>query len=254
MGDLPSTRVPPSSDPKHEEECDMVDVLTPIEFQKKLVEHGYNLPQYGADGYWGEETAVACDRWFEDGADLNAEPEPGPAPGTSIVPDEWMPDCTMLRVIVHWTAGAYAVSATDKQHYHIIVGGDSVLVRGDNSIEANVSTNDNDGYAAHTKNCNSGSIGVSAACMAGAVESPFKPGAYPLKQSQWQTLAAVVADLCRKYDIPVTNETVLQHGEVEDNLNIPQDGKWDICKLPWQPSWTTQQVGDDFRSRVSDLL
>lgn len=169
------------------------------------------------------------------------------------VPDEWMQDVAMDRVIVHWTAGSYAVSATDREHYHIIVDGDGKLHRGDHSISDNVNTSDDD-YAAHTKGCNTKSIGVSAACMAGAVQNPFNPGAYPLRQIQWQTLAAVAADLCRKYKIEVTPKTVLQHGEVQKNLGIAQAGKWDITKLPWATSMTASDVCDQFRSLVSKLL
>lgn len=231
----------------------MSEIWTPIEFQKRLEEHGYNLPQYGADGYWGDETSEACQRWFRDEVDLAADMPPPPE-GSGIVPPDWMPSCKMVRVIVHWTAGSYTVSSTDREHYHIIVGGDSQLVRGDNPITANVSTSDNDGYAAHTKSCNSGSIGISAACMAGAVESPFKPGSYPLLKAQWLTLAAVTADLCKSYGIKVTPETVLQHGEVQKNLGIAQDGKWDINKLPWEPNWGTDDVGDAFRAEVSERV
>jgi len=157
----------------------------------------------------------------------------------------------MQRVIVHWTAGSYTVSSTDRESYHIIVGGDGQLVRGDNSIKANVSTSDSDGYAAHTKNCNSGSIGISAACMAGAIESPFNAGGYPLRQVQWDTLAAVAADLCRSYSIEVSPTTVLQHGEVQANLGIAQSGKWDINVLPWDPAL---KGGDVFRENVSRIL
>jgi N-acetyl-anhydromuramyl-L-alanine amidase AmpD len=222
---------------------------TPIEFQKRLIEHGYSLPQYGADGYWGDETSEACQRWFRDGTDLAADLPPVAAAG--LVPIDWMPECSMQRVIVHWTAGSYTVSAVDREHYHIIVGGDAGLVRGDFPITANVSTNDADGYAAHTKSCNSGSIGVSAACMAGAIESPFSPGSYPLLKTQWQTLAAVAADLCNRYGIKVTPQTVLQHGEVQANLGIAQSGKWDINVLPWAP---TEDAGDAFRAEVKARL
>ena len=225
---------------------------TPTEFQKKLMEHGYPLPQFGADGYWGGETSDACALWFRDGTDLDADLPPPPI-GGSIVPAAWMQDCDMDRVIVHWTAGSYVVSATDREHYHIIVGGDAQLVKGDKDIIDNVSSSDGD-YAAHTKNCNSGSIGISAACMAGAIESPFKPGSYPLLMVQWETLAAIAADLCNKYGIKVTPQTVLQHGEVQENLDIAQSGKWDICKLPWSGSMSTEQVGDQFRGMVEDRM
>ena len=63
---------------------------------------------------------------------------------------------------------------TDHEHYHVVVGGTGELDRGDHPISDNSNTSDND-YAAHTKNCNTQSIGISAACMAGAIESPFSP-------------------------------------------------------------------------------
>lgn len=228
--------------------------MTPIEFQQLLMRNGYKLPRYGDDGSWGEETAEACESWFDDGIDLTENPAPSPSPGSGIVPADWMPDCAMERIIVHWTAGAYAVSQTDVEHYHIVVDGDGRLVRGDKSIKANVSTSDADGYAAHTKSCNSGSIGISAACMAGAIENPFDAGAYPLKPVQWETLAQVAAELCARYEIKVTPQTVLQHGEVEDNLGIAQDGKWDILKLSWEPGWSAADVGNAFRDEVTDRL
>jgi hypothetical protein len=90
--------------------------------------------------------------------------------------------------------------------------------------------------------------------MAGAIESPFNPGSYPLLEGQWQTLASAVADLCREYGIKVSPTTVLQHGEVQKNLGIAQDGKWDICKLPWAASLNLTEVGNQFRSEVSRRL
>ena len=67
-------------------------------------------------------------------------------------------------------------------------------------------------------------------------------------------MAEVVAELCNEYNIAVTPTTVLQHGEVEDNLGIAQDGKWDICKLPWNTGLNAKQVGDQFRAKVKELL
>ena len=195
------------------------DLWTPVEFQKRLMEHGYPLPQFGADGFWGGESEAACAMWFRDGSDLALELPPAAQGG--IVPADWMQPCEMERIVIHWTAGSYTVSSTDKEHYHVVVGGDGQLVKGDKDIIDNVSSSDGD-YAAHTKNCNSGSIGISAAAMAGAQESPFLPGSYPLLKTQWETLAAVAADLCSYYHIPVTPQTVLQHGEVQKNLGISQ--------------------------------
>ena len=228
-----------------------VSKLTPRDFQKLLVENGFPLPKYGADGYWGQETIDACETWFPTGRDLA---NPVSIPPDPTVPPEWTPACDMDRIIVHWTAGSYDVSATDREHYHFIIGSNLVWVRGDYSIKANVSTSDSDGYAAHTKSFNTKSIGIAAACMAGAVESPFNPGKYPLLEEQWLALAAGAAYLCRKYSIPVTPTTVLQHGEVQKNCGVAQDGKWDINKLPWEPSMSAVDVGNLFRREVSARL
>jgi hypothetical protein len=47
-----------------------------------------------------------------------------------------------------------------KEHYHFIIEGDGTVIKGDHDISDNVSTADDD-YAAHTRACNTGSIGVS---------------------------------------------------------------------------------------------
>jgi hypothetical protein len=228
--------------------------LHPDDLQTLLMDRGYDLGSYGADGIWGSKTSAAIEGWFGRGEDLAAAVEPLPPPGQGIVPDEWLPDCKMNKLIFHWSAGAYTVSAADKEHYHIIVGGDLKLVRGDYSIKANVSTSDGDGYAAHTSQCNTGAIGIAVACMANAVESPFNPGSYPLTKDMWLTGAQVAAECCRKYALKVTPTTVLSHGEVQKNLGISQSGKWDVGKLPWQPSWSSAQVYDAWRSEVSKRI
>lgn len=170
-----------------------------------------------------------------------------------IVPTAWMPNCSMKRVVLHWTAGAYKASNLDLAHYHILIEDDGTLVQGTNAIDANVSTQDRT-YAAHTKGLNTGSIGVSVCCMAGAVERPFNAGRYPMTKKQWDTMAQVVAELCDFYDIPVDPKTVLGHGEVQGTLGKQQNGKWDPMVLPWDSSLTKQKVGDAFRVKVKSLL
>ncbi len=88
------------------------------------------------------------------------------------LPLVWLQPVKMTRIIAHWSAGAYRASELDKEHYHLIVEGSGNVVRGDHTISDNVSTADDD-YAAHTRGCNTWSIGGSLACMAGAIESPF---------------------------------------------------------------------------------
>lgn len=170
-----------------------------------------------------------------------------------IIPDHWMPECRMARVITHWTAGAYHASETDREHYHILIEGDGRLVRGDASIRDNLSTADGD-YAAHTRRLNTGSIGVTVCCMGGAMRAPFRPGSFPMRREQYEAMALATADLCCRYAIPVTPQTVLGHGEVEAILRVPQWGKWDPMLLPWAPGLSARQVGDAFRERVAALL
>jgi hypothetical protein len=171
----------------------------------------------------------------------------------SVVPKSWMPDCKMERIICHWTAGGYKASSLDRQHYHILIEANGDLVRGLHEIDDNIYTGDGD-YAAHTKGCNTRSIGISVCCMANADEKPFKAGKFPMTQVQWEAMAAVAADLARAYGIPVSPKTVLGHGEVQANLGAPQNRKWDPLVLPWDPKLGKTKVGDLFRSNVHTAL
>ena len=172
----------------------------------------------------------------------------------AIVPRDWMPNCSMKRIILHWTAAVYKASSNDKSHYHILIEDDGRLIRGTHTIKDNVSTADNV-YAAHTLKFNTGSIAVSVCCMADAQESPFNAGSFPMKKTQWETMAQVVAELCDFYEIEVTPKTVLGHGEVQREFpDKPQRGKWDPMVLPWDTSLSKKQVGDQFRNLVKAKL
>lgn len=157
----------------------------------------------------------------------------------------------MKRVIIHWTAGTHNVSAVDKKHYHYIIGGDGAVVAGDLPVSANESTAT--AYAAHTRGLNTGSIGVAFAAMHGAKERPFSAGRYPITEGQVAAMARLVFDLCEKYGIPVTPETVLTHAEVEPTLGVSQSGKWDVTWLPnMDQAGNARAVGDLLRQKVRD--
>lgn len=181
----------------------------------------------------------------------------GPLSSASAVPDAWMPDVTMDRIICHWTAGSYVAGGLDKFSYHILIEGDGNLVRGTFSIADNVSNLvwNPRSYAAHTKGANTRAIGVSVCAMSGADEGPpLVLGDKPMLEHQWTRMIEVVAQLCRKYDIAVTPTTVLGHGEVQANLGITQSGKWDPLVLPWDLTISKTAAGDLLRQGVSDLL
>ncbi|RJG40798.1 peptidoglycan recognition family protein [Mesorhizobium sp. DCY119] len=177
-----------------------------------------------------------------------------PAVKVSTLPDDWMPWAQMQRIVVHWTAGSNTASALDKEHYHILVEGSGKVVRGKPSIDLNQAPVQK-GYATHTLNCNSSSIGVSLCGTAGAVENPFLAGNNPITSEQWEALPKLLADLCRRYSIPVTASTVLSHAEVQGTLGITQRGRWDIARLPFEPSVKgAKAVGDLFRNATKVRL
>lgn len=167
------------------------------------------------------------------------------------IPSAWLSPCNMKRIVVHWTAGSNTCSALDKEHYHIIVNGDGSLVRGDHTIADNLNTADGD-YAAHTRGTNTGAIGISLAGMAGAVQSPFNAGKFPIRKGQWDAMIEAVAQLCRAYKIAPQPKLLLTHAEVQNTLGIKQAGKWDIAVLPFDMAFNTaRKVGDRLRAEVA---
>ena len=160
----------------------------------------------------------------------------------------------MQRIIIHWSAGTHTPSGLDRAHYHYIIAGDGTVVAGVLKPEDNLSASDGR-YAAHTRGCNTGSIGVSLAAMAGAVERPFNPGKYPITPAQITALARLCADLCRKYKIAVTRKTVLSHAEVQPTLGIAQRGKWDVAWIPGMSApGDPVAVGDKLRALITANL
>ena len=156
----------------------------------------------------------------------------------------------MKRIVIHWTAGHYAASDLDKEHYHFVIDGMGKVHHGKFPVVANEAPQKGR-YAAHTLNCNTGSIGVAVCAMAGAIERPFHRGDAPILQAQLAALAKLCDDLGRQYNIPVTRQTMLTHAEVQPTLGIKQRGKWDIA---WLPGMTAVGdpviVGDKIRAMI----
>lgn len=228
-------------------------MTTTLDVQRALIARGYDIGRAGADGDIGPATLGAMLRAL-DKLPVTAAAPPKVSTWALAVPLDWMPWARMQRIVVHWTAGAHSAGALDRSHYHILVEGSGKVVRGQPTIDLNEGPA-KPGYAAHTLNCNSGSIGVSLCCMAGAVESPFSAGSSPMTRAQWEALPCVLADLCRRYTIPVTPQTVLSHAEVQTTLGIKQRGKWDIARLPFDSSIVgARAIGDRFRAATLALL
>ncbi len=170
------------------------------------------------------------------------------------IPASWMPDAQMERIHVHWTAGRHQANATDRRSYHILIEGDGKLVRGDRPISANdpARRRPREQPASHTLRANTRAIGVSMCCMHNARERPFDAGPAPLTKVQWDQMIASVAQLARRYGIPVTPLTILTHAEVQANLGIAQRNKWDITALPFElGTLGAQACGDKLRREVA---
>ena len=209
-----------------------------------------------ADGIVGPKTIAALQAAVAEMRPASPAPSAARPPavtagaGRGIVPADWMPAARIERIIFHWTAGNHKASGLDRAHYHILIEGDGKLVRGTPSIAAN-GIGGTGPRASHTLNLNTGSIGVSLCCMAGAVESPFNAGKAPMTAVQWATLPDVIADLCRRYSIPVTPRTVLSHAEVQGMLGVKQKQKWDVSRLAFDPSVKgAKACGDLLRAAV----
>jgi hypothetical protein len=172
-----------------------------------------------------------------------------------ILPPDWLDEGRPLRIVVHWSGGTHDVSADDRQYYHYIVSGDGRVERGLYPVRANDSTSDRDGYAAHVRYLNTGSIGVALAGMHGSRERPYYPGAYPLTAVQWRAAVLLLVDLCEHYQIQAERRTLLTHAEVEPVLGVDQRGKWDIVVHPESGAVVAPTVvGDWMRARVAALV
>lgn len=227
--------------------------------QQRLINMGYSLGPSGADGEWGKFTEAAINGVL-DHVLAHGEPPPVPTAGAKrykrLIAEADLPPVAMKRVHIHWTAGAYVASELDKEHYHFVVEGDSDVIPGDHSIRDNVNIKGktSDDYAAHTLGANTGAIGVSMCCMAGAVEG-LTNGKFPMLEKQFETMTHVVAQLADRYNITVTDKTILTHAEVQTNLGIKQRGKWDITVLPFKPDLKgAKPVGDYIREKVAALM
>jgi hypothetical protein len=226
---------------------------TVLDVQRALIARGYSLAPYGADGDIGPTTCSAILDALQKIPVTTTVP-PVIVNPVSAVPLDWMPWAKMHRIIVHWTAGTNTANGLDKEHYHIMIEGGGGLIRGSHTIADNESAADGR-YAAHTRGCNTGSIGVSLCGMAGATEVPFNAGSYPITMKQWGVLPGVLSDLCRRYAINPAPTTVLTHAEVQGTLGIAQAGKWDITRLPFDPDLRgAKAIGDQMRAAVKARL
>lgn len=160
----------------------------------------------------------------------------------------------MNKIVIHWTAGVYNPNESDFQHYHYLVTGDGLIVKGKYPVDANkICKTDSKGnalYAAHCGGGNTGAIGVSMCGMAGFKNSK-QVGNYPLKKIQVEACFQLVAKLCKEYKIPITPDTVMTHYEF--GMKHPKTssaGKIDIIYLPPYPDESIGTISNFIRNKI----
>lgn len=147
------------------------------------------------------------------------------------------------------TAGAYQPNNTDFEHYHYLIDNEGKIYNGKFKPEDNENCNDGK-YAAHTGGGNTGSIGISFCGMYNYIDRS-RVGLYPLTPVQVEAGFKLCAELCKKYNIPITPQTVMTHYEFGlRNPNTSSAGKIDITYLP-PYSWVGKNdIGSFIRNKV----
>lgn len=159
----------------------------------------------------------------------------------------------MKRIVLHWTAGGNYPNIADLEHYHFVIDKNGKVYNGKFKPEANLNCSDGK-YAMHTGGGNTGSIGI-AVCGMANYKGKLTDTKYPLTAVQVEKMFALSAELCKKYGIPISPDTVLTHYEF--GLAYPKTssaGKIDITCLPPYLSVKPTQVGDFIRKKVKWYL
>ena len=153
------------------------------------------------------------------------------------------------KIIIHWTAGTNKANGVDILHYHYLIDGEGAVITGKYKPEDNLNCNDGK-YAQHCGGGNTGAIGVSMCGMAGFTSSK-NVGKYPLTKIQCERMFKLCAELCKRYKIAITPQTIMTHYEFgKAHPNTTSYGKIDIVYLPPYPDIAKDKVGDFIRGKI----
>lgn len=160
----------------------------------------------------------------------------------------------MKRIIIHWTAGTNQPCNTDYEHYHFLINGGGLVVKGKYKPEDNEVCRVS-GYAAHTGGGNTGSIGIAMCGMYIKNGEHLKDSKYPLTKVQVERCFKLIAELAKKYNIPITADTVMTHYEFGlRHPNTTSRGKIDITYLSPYSHLKSNEIGNYFRSKAKWYL
>ncbi len=155
----------------------------------------------------------------------------------------------MKKIILHWSAGRYYPTEYEKTYYHYLIDGQGIIHNGKYSPEDNLDCTDGF-YAKHTGGGNTGAIGVCLCAMYG-YKSQKNPGLYTITPIQFESAMNFCAELCKKYNIKISPQTVMTHYEFgQANPNTSSYGKIDITCIPPYPWVSKQDCGSFIRSKI----
>ncbi len=157
---------------------------------------------------------------------------------------------SLSKICLHWSAGASCPCEVDLKAYHFVVDALGKIHQGHFKPGDNMNCYDGK-YAKHCGGGNTGCVGLSALGMAG-FNLKDKETKYPLTKIQVEAFCKLAAELCIKYGIQVTPETVFTHYEF--GLNHPKTtsyGKIDFTYLTFLPNLAKDKIGDYLRNKIS---
>lgn len=163
----------------------------------------------------------------------------------------------MKRIHIHWTAAQSTPNSEDLKHYHYLYTCGAVIT-GNHKPEDNINCNDGN-YAAHTGGLNTNAIGVAFCGMMG-FDYKTKKTPYPLDLKTCERGFKHIAELAKKYNIPIDIEHIMTHYEigqaVKENkikrtpLTAANIGKIDIIYLHPYNNITPDKMGNFIRQKI----
>jgi len=160
----------------------------------------------------------------------------------------------ITRIHWHWTAGSYTVSPFTLKHYNDVFDKEGNHYDGIAPAQQQAFYIPGRVGVSHTLNANTGAIGLSVACMAGATArgTVVNAGVSPITMAGIDGMLERSAEYCRLFDVRVSKWTCLTHAEVQPSLGIRQRGKWDIRVLPndLKKYLSAEAVGNFLRNRM----
>ena len=149
--------------------------------------------------------------------------------------------CSLSKITIHWTAGTNKPNAHEKECYHFLVDDKGKIIKGNHKPEDNLDCSSN--YAPHTGGGNTGNIGVA---MCGMLDSR-----YPLTPPQVEATCKLVAELSKKYNIPINSKNVLTHAEFGNQFpSSTSYGKIDKNAIPCKCWYGVSKVGTELRKKI----